>query len=76
MGDVINVTFGKKVPKPASETEKPAVGLPKNAGEAVRNMVRASAGDTWAGKFKVEAPEGSSNETLDDTSMLAMSAMF
>ena len=30
----------------------------KSSADPLRNVVRAAAGDTWAGKFKVETPDG------------------
>lgn len=59
--NIIRPAFGSKKPEPAKpEPAKPAA--PRPGQESLRNFVRASASDAWAGKFRVETPDGKHSE--------------
>lgn len=60
--------FGRKKSTP-TETSAPPKGH-----ESLRNLVRASAGDTWAGKFRVEAADGDKGE--QDAGMAGFSTVL
>ncbi len=54
--NVVRPVFGRKKPEPAETTPPP------RGQESLRNFVRAAAGETWAGKFRVETPDGKETE--------------
>lgn len=53
---VVRLDFGSKKPVSTPTPASPATP------ESLRNFVRAAAGATWAGKFRVEAPDGKQSE--------------
>ncbi len=61
---------------PAKSTDSPPAPTLNIPADPIRSMVRAAAGETWAGKFRLELADGSTREGLDDASMLAASAFM
>ena len=64
----------KRPADPKTADQKSAV--PKAPTDLRRAMVREAAQDIWAGKFRVETPDGKTEDHADPDTMLAFSAML
>ena len=61
--NVVRPNFGKK------DARRDRAESTRRDTASLRNFVRASAGDTWAGKFRIETPEGDTTDSERDADM-------